>query len=76
MAPTVTQAVCPGGELQPPTLTPVTTDGITYTEDADPPYGPAQTVTVTATLDDTGVGWPDPLPDGWTRSTRQQPPTR
>ena len=25
-----------------------------------------ETVVVTATLDDAGVGWPDPLPDGWT----------
>ena len=58
----MTQAMCTGGELQPPTLTPVTTDGITYTADPEAPYAPAQIVVVTATLDDQGVGWPDNLP--------------
>ena len=68
MAPTVTQAICRNGVLEPPTLTTSTTDGITYTTDADPPYAPAQTVVVTATLDDAGVGWPDPLPADWTET--------
>ena len=30
---------------------------------------PAQSVTVTATLTDTGVAWPASLPDGWTRTS-------
>ncbi len=50
-------------------MTTPTTDEITYAADPpiDPevPYAPGQTVTVTATLDETGVAWPDPLPDGW-----------
>ncbi len=33
------------------------------------PASPAQTVTVTATLAPAGVGWPDPLPDGWTETS-------
>ncbi len=68
--PTVSQAVCAAGELQPPTLTlPELTDGISYTVDPpiDPeaPYASGQTVVVTATLNDTEVAWPDELPVGW-----------
>ena len=49
------------------TITSAPTDGITYTlSPAGNPAGtypasPAQSVTVTATLAPTGVGWPDPL---------------
>ena len=62
--PGVNEAVCPGGELHPPTLTPVETDGITYSYDADAgrPYAPAQTVLVTATLDDAGGRLARPAP--------------
>ena len=68
MAPSVTEAVCTGGVLVPPTLSWRTTDRITYTVDADPPYVPNQTVVVTATLEEAGVGWPDELPSGWTET--------
>ena len=69
VAPTFTQAECVGGVLQPPTLTLADTDGITYTADPDGPYLLLpQLVTVTATLDDAGVAWPDPLEGGWTET--------
>ena len=55
--------------MTPPTLTLAETDGITYSVDADPPYAPGQTIVVTATLDDAGVAWPDPLPPGWTETS-------
>ena len=58
VAPPVTQAVCRGGVLEPPTLVLADTDGITYTADPEGPYAPGQSVTVTATLDEAGVGWP------------------
>ena len=59
VAPTVTQAVCRDGVLVPPTVTLATTDGITYTADQDGAVcAVAGVVTVTATLDDDGVGWP------------------
>ena len=66
--PTVTQAVCAAGVLTPPSLVLSSTDGITYSADPAGPYAPGQPVIVTATLDDAGVGWPDPLPDGWIRT--------
>jgi hypothetical protein len=65
-APAVTQAACIGGSVTQPTLTPALTDGITYTADPAGPYAAGQTVTVTATLDDGGVGWPSTMPPGWT----------
>ncbi|WP_125777900.1 InlB B-repeat-containing protein [Antribacter gilvus] len=64
VAPTVTQAVCVGGELTAPTLTLATTEGITYTVSVEGPYAPGQTVTVTATLAD-GFAW-GTMPTGWT----------
>ena len=67
MAPAVTHAVCTDGVVSTPTLTMVSTDGITYDADADPPYQAGATVIVTATLDAAGVGWPPTLPPGWTR---------
>ena len=70
VAPTVTQAVCRNGALVPPTLTLPTTDGITYTADKAPPFMPLpELVTVTATLDDDGVGWPATMPTGWTETS-------
>ena len=65
VAPTVTQAVCAGGVLSPPTLALATTDRITYTVAPSGPYAPGGTATVTATLAGTGVAWPDALPAGW-----------
>ena len=62
--PTVTQAACVAGVLQPPTLTLPTTTGITYTTDKAPPYAPGTTVVVTATVKD-GFAWVSPLPDPW-----------
>ena len=61
VAPQVTQAVCRGGVLEPPTLVLADTDGITYTADPEGPYEAGDRVTVTATLDEAGVGWPDDL---------------
>ena len=78
MAPTNHAAQCVGGALTPPTLTLAETDGISYSVDADPPYAPGQTVVVTATFEDDGVGSPDPLPPGWeeTSDTTARTPTR
>ena len=82
MAPGVNEAVCTGGELHPPTLTPVTTDGITYSYDPpiDPavPYYPNQTVLVTATLKTRRSGWPPQaeMPEGWTNATPTTATTR
>ena len=53
--PTVTEAVCAGGVVVPPSLELADTDGITYTAVPGPPYLGGQEVVVTATLDDTGV---------------------
>ena len=69
VAPTNHAAQCVDGAVTPPTLTLAETDGITYSVDADPPYAPGQTIEVTATLDDAGVAWPDPLPPGWTATS-------
>ena len=65
VAPDVNDAVCIGGELVPPTISPVDTDGIEYTYDAGQ-VAPGAKVVVTATLDE-GFGWPDVLPEGWTK---------
>ena len=67
VAPQVNQAICRGGVLEPPTLVLADTDGITYTADPEGPYVAGQRVTVTATLDEAGVGWPDSMP-GWTET--------
>ena len=68
VAPTVIEAVCVDGALTAPTLTLPTTDGITYTADrGGRRMRRVQTVTVTATLAATGVGWPATMPAGWTR---------
>ncbi len=67
--PTVTEAVCAGGVVVPPSLELADTDGITYTAVPGPPYHGGQEVTVTATLDDTGVAWPPTLPAGWLRTS-------
>ena len=53
------------GVVTTPTLTLPLTDGITYAVDPAAPFGPGQTVTVTASLDPTDVGWPSTLPPGW-----------
>ena len=52
VAPTVNQAVCRGGVLEPPTLELADDDGITYTADPEGPYAAGERVTVTATFDD------------------------
>ncbi len=62
--PDVTQARCALGVLNPPTLTPVPTDNITYTVNPEGPYRAGDTVTVTATLAQ-GFAWPDVLPPLW-----------
>ena len=67
VAPTVTQAMCAGGVLSPPTLALATTDKITYTVAPSGQYAPGGTATVTATLAGTGVAWPDALPPRWVR---------
>src|SRR5680860_973075 len=69
VAPTLVEAQCVDGALTTPTLTLAITDGITYSVDVDPPYAPGEVVVVTATLDASGVGWPDLLPPGWTELT-------
>ncbi len=67
--PTVTQAVCRNGAFEPPTVTFAMTDGITYAADPEGPYVLLpQVVTVTATLDEAGVGWPATMPAGWTET--------
>ena len=50
--------------MEPPTLTSAKTDGITYTTDLrrSRTCRCRQTVMVTATLTDTGVGWPATMP--------------
>ena len=75
VAPSVTPAVCTGGSTTTHSITPAVTDGITYSfaPPGNPPgaypASPAQTVTVLATLTDTGVAWPAALPDGWTETS-------
>jgi hypothetical protein len=66
-APAVTQAVCVGGVLSPPSLVLAATDGLAYAADPEGPYVPGQSVTVSAALDPEGVAWPEDLPDGWER---------
>ena len=71
-APSVALAVCTGGSTTTHSVTPALTDGITYTlNPAGGIYSPTAplSVTVTATLADAGVGWPDVLPDGWTETS-------
>ncbi|TWH25857.1 hypothetical protein L600_000900001070, partial [Isoptericola variabilis J7] len=62
-APAVTQSECVEGEPTVPTLTLAETAGIDYSVDAEAPYSPGQTVTVTAELQ-TGYEWGD-MPTGW-----------
>ena len=67
VAPTVVEARCRAGVVEPPSLTVGPTDRITYTL-SDPVVRMQQggSVTVTATLAPAGVGWPANLGD-WTR---------
>ena len=44
------------------------TDGITYRIEPDRALQPGDPFVLTATLDDTGVAWPDPLPPGWVKT--------
>ena len=64
-APSVTQALCRDGVVGDAAVTVGPTDDITYTFSAQPPYAEGQSVTITATLEATGVGWPATLPAGW-----------
>ncbi len=67
VAPSVVEAVCVNGVVTVPTLTLPSTDGDhLHRCTDDPPYEQGQSVTVTATLDPAGVGWPDDLGD-WVR---------
>ena len=69
VAPELTQAECAGGVVSRPTLSLPTTTGITYTAEPGRPHAQGQSVTVTATLDPTGVGWPASMPAGWERTS-------
>jgi uncharacterized repeat protein (TIGR01451 family) len=63
-APDVTQAVCTGGELIDPTVTPVEREGIEYSfDETDVVSG--GTVVITATIVDDGLSWADPIGEGW-----------
>ncbi|MGN6031112.1 MAG: hypothetical protein ACTHQE_05550 [Thermomicrobiales bacterium] len=61
--PSVTEAVCTGGQLTAPSVIPATTAGITYTVEGG--VAPGATVVVEAVLDD-GYAW-GTLPTGWTK---------
>ena len=50
-------------------LTLAGTDGITYAADPPGPYAAGQSVTVAATLDPSGVAWPEQLPPAWPRAS-------
>ena len=54
--PTVTEAACIRGELQPPSLTVAETTNVNYTVSPTSGYAPGDEVTVTATLAD-GAAW-------------------
>ncbi|MGC4108739.1 MAG: hypothetical protein QM753_20645 [Thermomicrobiales bacterium] len=62
--PAVTQGVCTGGAVVPPSVVPATTAGITYTVNGT--VAPGETVTVIATLNN-GSTW-GTLPTGWTEN--------
>lgn len=62
VTPEIIQAVCTGGELVPPTVTPATTEGLSY--ELSGGMAPGATVLVTATLAD-GFAWGE-MPEGWT----------
>ncbi len=67
VAPTVVEARCRAGVVEPPSLTLASTDGITYTRRSGWSVMPrVRSVTVTATLAPAGVGWPADL-GAWTR---------
>ena len=70
VAPTLTEAECVGGELQPPTLSwPTPTGSPTRPIPIRPYRLLPQVVTVTATLDDAGVGLGRPVAEGgWTET--------
>ena len=69
----MTEAVCVGGVVTAPTLTPSTgPTGVAYSFvpaiDPEVPYRQGQSVTVTATLVGADLGWPaqSAMPAGWT----------
>ena len=66
VAPTVVEARCRAGVVEPPSLTVGSTDRITYTLSPGVRMSQGRSVTVTATLAPAGVGWRADLGD-WTR---------
>lgn len=65
VAPSITQAVCAGGDIVGPRVMPGTTEGVLYTfNEEDVTNG--GTVIVTATVQ-TGYAWPAEMPQGWTK---------
>ncbi len=66
--PEVQQSTCVDGKPTTPMLTLASTEGIAYTVSAQAPYGPGQTVVVTATWDATH-NQPANLPAGWTKTS-------
>ncbi len=55
--------------VSPPHVGVPVTDGITYRIEPDRALQPGDPFVITATLDDTGVAWPDPLPPGWVQTS-------
>jgi large repetitive protein len=68
VGPALSQAVCANGVLSAPTLEVSDTDDIKYSVNPQGAYAPGGSVVVTATLRLADVGWPDPLPEGWTKT--------
>jgi hypothetical protein len=60
--PTIVQASCTNGVISPPTVTPVTTTGITYQVSGTPAAG--SSTVVSATLNSTEFAF-GPIPDNW-----------
>ena len=76
VAPTVTQAICRNGVLEAPDIDDVDDRRDHLHDGCRSAVRAGQTVVVTATLDDAGVGWPDQLPTAGPRRMRRRRPTR